>query len=151
LVRTFLDAGDALKSIERRSLADLHLAPDAVLREMVPVWAEDLDLRIERDGIYRCSEAANQKTLLEVLTLGQWTVAGQFGCGRNLWAIAQGLAHFERSDPTAAFATVRCLFLGWCQKGWCHPAQAHEWDGVPPGAAPEPKSPIMQENPNHER
>jgi hypothetical protein len=116
---------------------------------MVPVWADGLNLRVESDGIYRYDRAAGHKLLLQNLTCEQWAVADQFGCGRNLWAIAQELARVERGDPTATFVKVRCLFLRWCQQGWCHPAQVHEWDGIPPSIAAEAKSPVMKETRNH--
>lgn len=121
---------DELHGIAQQSLREIGGVPDSVLAEMVPVWMDGRPVEIRDDGIYLAGATGRDGVTLPprlVHSFGAWEriMADQYGCGRNLRAIAEHTAQAAAMDTATAFTATRALFVKLCERGLCHPAAAH--------------------------
>jgi hypothetical protein len=124
LLGEVLNLQDAAKGVRRQSLRDITGVPDAVLREMVPLWMDGLALDVREDGIYRQSQDG-KAVCIHVFAEHDRAIVDQFHCGRNLETIAACLAGSAGLGRATAYNAVKALFIRFCQCGWCHPAASH--------------------------
>lgn len=124
LLGEVLTVQDAAKGVQRQSLRDMAEVPDAVLREMVPVWMDRLTLDVRQNGIYRQSQDG-KAICIYVFAQHEKDIVDQFHCGRNLEMITTCLAESSGLGLATAYDTVRALFIRFCECGWCHPAASH--------------------------
>jgi len=108
-------------------LDDIPKLPDAVVKEMIPVWMEDAALDIREDGVYRQSPQGELYRVHEFCGCEK-AMIDQYSRGLNLCTIADNVAHAAGLPRSEAFAVARRLFEKLCEHGWCHPADAH-FDG----------------------
>jgi len=98
--------------------------PDSVLAEIIPVWMESMSLEVRPDGIYNTFSNETDECLRS-LDPAEKTMVVQYDCGRNLQVIADHLSKVSGMTRDQSFERSKTLFILLCQRGLCHPAEAH--------------------------
>jgi hypothetical protein len=123
--------------IPQRPMSDLATLPDAVVRDVAPVFCGSRPT-VGGDGRVFQSPATAMSTSGDWLVIDACDAAllERFGTGCTLgeisaWAVDQGLV-----DPEASWQRTRLLFLRLVAYGLCRPAQPLNEVGLAPFAHP---------------
>jgi hypothetical protein len=116
--------GDEVKGHQHLSLNSLHTLPDEIIDTIVPVLFDDGIWLFDNDRLLKRDEKSGELALYRELSQQEATIAGHFGRGLSLAAIAEVVR--ETIDLEDARSATNKLFFKCARLRICHPAEPVE-------------------------